>query len=206
MWKPGDTIAYRGIYRDRIWYTQTAMVVEDSSEETVLARLPGAEGRAESDYVQRKKNGRRRWDFQDEEWKLENFPWHTNRLLMILKPEKYYSTLLFWNHESNLFLGYYINFQLPFKRNLLSIDTLDLELDIDIQPDLSFAWKDVDDYERGIETGIILPEWVDAIEVAKSEVLDLLKKRKYPFDGSWLGWIPDPNWPAPTLPPNWDKI
>jgi len=125
---------------------------------------------------------------------------------MILKPEKYYSTLLFWNHESNLFLGYYINFQLPFKRNLLSIDTLDLELDIDIQPDLSFAWKDVDDYERGIETGIILPEWVDAIEVAKTEVLDLLEKRKYPFDGSWLGWIPDPNWPAPTLPPNWDKI
>ena len=83
---------------------------------------------------------------------------------------------------------------------------MDLELDLDVGPDLSFAWKDVHDYEKGIETGIILPEWVEGIEMAKTEVLDRLEKRKYPFDGSWLDWQPDPTWSPPTLPENWDKI
>lgn len=206
LWRPGDMVAWRGIYRDRIWYVQTAIVVKDTADETVLARLPGAEGRAEQDYVQRKKNGRRRWDFQHEDWILEDFPWHTNRLLFLLEPEKYYSTILFWNHESNSFLGYYINFQLPFIRRDRSIDTLDLELDIDIHPDLSFQWKDMDDYEKGIETGIILPDWVQGVELAKLEILDKLEKRRYPFDGSWLDWRPDPNWIPSQLPENWDKI
>ena len=206
LWRPGDMVAWRGIYRDRIWYVQTAIVVKDTVDETVLARLPGAQGRAERDYVQRKKNGRRRWDFQHEDWILEDFPWHTNRLLFLLEPEQYYSTILFWNHESNSFLGYYINFQLPFIKRDRSIDTLDLELDIDIHPDLSFQWKDVDDYEKGIETGIILPEWVQGVELAKIEILDKLEKRQYPFDGSWLDWRPDPSWKPPQLPENWDKI
>lgn len=206
FWKPGDVIAWRGIYRDRIWYAQTAIVVKDTPEETVLARLPGAEGRAEQDYVQKKKTGRRRWDFQHSDWILENFPWHTNRLLFILEPEKYYATIFFWNHEHNEFLGYYINFQLPYQRSHCGIDTLDLELDIDVNPDLSFEWKDVDDYQKGIKTGIILPEWVQGIEMAKAEVLDKLEKRQYPFDGSWLNWMPDPSWSTPKLPQNWDKI
>ncbi len=206
LWKPGDHVMWRGIYRNRIWYAQTAIVVKDSPEETVLARLPGAEGRAEQDYVQKKKNGRRRWDFQHDDWVLEDFPWHTNSLLFLLEPDKYYSTIFFWNHESNKFLGYYVNFQLPFTRNPGGFDTLDLELDIEVNPDFSFKWKDVDDYEKGIQTGIILPEWEEGIEMAKIEILDKLKKRRYPFDGSWMDWRPDPTWTPPTLPANWDKI
>jgi hypothetical protein len=83
---------------------------------------------------------------------------------------------------------------------------LDLELDLAVNPDLSFQWKDVDDYKKGIETGIISPEWVEGIEMAKTEVLDKLEKRQYPFDGSWLDWRPDPSWSPLTLPENWDKI
>lgn len=206
IWKPGQIVAWRGIYRNRVWYAQTAIVVKDSPKETVLARLPGAQGMAEQDYARRKENGRRRWDFQVDDWTLEHFPWHTSRLLFIVEPQKYYSTIFFWNHEKNDFLGYYINFQLPFQRSPYSIDTLDLELDINIHPDLSFEWKDVDDYKKGIETGIILPEWANEIEAAKTEILDRLEKRQYPFDGSWLDWEPDPNWAPPTLPESWDKI
>ena len=103
-------------------------------------------------------------------------------------------------------MGYYINFQLPFMRTNCGIDTLDLELDLDIHPDFSFEWKDVDDYEKGIKTGIILPEWVAEIETAKMKILERLEKRQYPFDGSWLNWMPDPNWLAPRLPEGWDQL
>jgi len=53
---------------------------------------------------------------------------------------------------------------------------------------------------------VILPEWVDKIGEVKSEILDKLEKRQYPFDGSWLDWMPDPKWALPTLTENWDKI
>ena len=71
---------------------------------------------------------------------------------------------------------------------------------------LALEWKDVDDYQKAIECGIIPPEWVQGIETAKPEILDRLEKRQYPFDGSWLDWMPDPAGPLPTLPENWDKI
>jgi protein associated with RNAse G/E len=206
LWKPGDVIAWRGVYRNRVWHAMPTFVVKDTLQGLVLALMPGTDCMVEENYIKGKKNGRRRWDFKDENWRLEKFTWHTNRLLFILEPEKYYSTIFFWNHERNEFVSYYINFQLPFRRTQCGIDTLDLELDIDANPDFSFEWKDLDDYKKGIETGIILPEWVDEIEIAKTEVLDRLAKRLYPFDGSWLNWKPDPNWAPPKLPQNWDKI
>ncbi|MEO8327551.1 MAG: hypothetical protein ABI618_16995, partial [Nitrospirota bacterium] len=56
---------------------------------------PGAECMVEGQYPKGKKNGKRRWDFQVDDWKLEKFIWHTNRLLFILEPKKYYSTVFF---------------------------------------------------------------------------------------------------------------
>jgi protein associated with RNAse G/E len=181
-------------------------VVQDTMDELILVLTPGTNGVVEENYPVGDKNGKRRWDFKEQDWKLAKFTWHTHRLLMILAPEKYYSTNLFWKQDQNKFVGYYINFQLPFTRSHCGIDTLDLELDIDIRPDFSFEWKDLDDYKKGIETGIISPEWVDEIEVAKIEILEKLEKRQYPFDGSWLNWMPDPSWSSPKLPENWDKI
>lgn len=206
MWKTGEVIAWREIYRERIWTAVSMVVVKDTPQEIILAVTPGSERMIEENYPKGKKNGKRRWDFQTENWTLANFNWHTNRLLFILEPEKYYSTVYFWDHTSNEFLCYYINFQLPFKRTHQSIDTLDLELDIIVNPDLSFEWKDLDDYEKGIETGVILPEWVKEIEASKTEILDRLKRRNYPFDNSWLNWEPDPNWALPKLPANWEEI
>lgn len=207
MWQHGDVIAWRGMYRNRPWHIQSGIVVQDTPDEIVVCFLPGAESFAEQDYVDgKKKTGKRRWDFKDKEWKLTHYAWHTNRLLTITEPGKYYSIMLFWNEAKNEFLGYYVNFQLPFQRRHVGIDTLDLDLDIVIAPDLTFQWKDEDDYQQAMEHGIIDPEWMMGIEAAKPEVLERLAKRQYPFDGSWLTWMPDPSWSPPRLPVNWDKI
>ena len=161
---------------------------------------------AERDNINRKKDGNHRWDFKDKSWELEKSHWHTNRLLILLEPAKYYSTTYFWNDVSHEFLCYYINFQLPFKRSHCGIDTLDLDLDLIINPDFSYEWKDIEDYQKAIEEEIIFPEWTKEIDIAKKEILDKLEKRQYPYNGSWLKWTPDPGWSPPKLPENWDKI
>lgn len=206
MWKPGDIVMWRGILRERVWHVQPTIVVKDAPNELVLMLLPGTECMAEETYFKGKRYARRWWDFRDNDWKLAKYSWHTNRLLLILEPEKYYSTILFWDHGRNEFLCYYINFQVPYKRNHQSIDTLDLELDIVIDPDFSFKWKDVDDYQKAIEMELVTPERIQGIEDAKPEILERIEQRHYPFDGSWLDWRPDPSCEPPKLPENWDKI
>jgi predicted RNA-binding protein associated with RNAse of E/G family len=195
-----------GIFRNRVWHAVSSFVVKDTLQELVLAVIPGTNCMVEENYPKSHKDGKRRWDFKDKDWLLEEFTWHTNRMLTITESEKYYSIMLFWNQARNEFLGYYVNFQLPFQRSHCGINSLDLDLDIVIEPDLSFRWKDEDDYQKAIEQGIIIPEWVQNIENAKPEIMERLEKRQYPFDGSWLGWEPDPTWSPPTLPENWDKI
>ena len=206
MWKPGDIVAWRGIFNDRVWHVQPTIVVKDSPEELVLTLVPGTECIADENYPKGKKYGKRRWEFMDNDWTLAKYTWRTNRLLLVLEPEKYFSTIYFWNDASNEFLCYYINFQVPFKRTHCGIDTLDLELDLVIRPNMSSEWKDVDDYKMCIKAGMILPEWASEIEIAKADVLARLAGKRYPLDGSWLGWKPDPNWEPPNLPEGWDKI
>jgi hypothetical protein len=209
-WKLGDVIAYRGIYNQRVSYIQSAVIVQDHPEEVALAILPGAECYAPEGYINGKHGASGQWDrwgdYEKGEWNMQRYVWHTNRLLILIHPEKYYASFYFWQAAENQFLCYYVNFQLPFRRSEIGIDTFDLELDIIIEPTYEWRWKDADEYQNGIERGILLKEWVEGIDAAKQEVFDRLEKHIYPYNGAWLGWMPDPNWLPPTLPENWDKI
>lgn len=206
MWQPGDVIVWRGMYRNKVWHAQTTLVVRDTPQEIVLALLPETECAAPEGYLSGKRTSKRRWQFKDRDWTLEKYSWRTNRLLMLLEPDQFYSTMFFWNHMSNEFLCYYMNFQLPFRRTQNGINTLDLDLDLLIKPDFTFEWKDVDDYQKAVENEVIDPEWIKGIDESKEDILSRLERRSYPFDGSWLNWVPDPHWTPSKLPENWDKI
>src|SRR5258708_19953584 len=100
MWEPNDVIALRDFYRKRLWHALSTIVVKDSSEETVLVLLPGAECIAVEGYLDGKVRSKRRWDFKNSDWNLAKFICHTNRILMIAEPKKYYSFNLFSNHNN----------------------------------------------------------------------------------------------------------
>ena len=205
-WKYGDIVVVRGIFNSSICHAQSAIIVKDTPEEIALSLLPGSECIDLEGYLNGKQNSKRRWDFKDKPFELEKYIWHTNRLLLLIEPENYYSTIYFWHNDTNQFLCYYINFQTPFKRSHVGFDTLDLELDMIINPDNDWKIKDVDDYKKGIANGTILYEWIQEIETAKTKVLAKLAHKQYPFDSSWVNWRPDPSWSAPKLPENWDKV
>ena len=51
-------------------------------------------------------------------------------------------------------------------------------------------------------------EAADEASFAKSEantVREALKNRSWPFFEDWSGWQPDPDWPVPLVPCDWDK-
>ena len=207
--QPGEIVALRGMLHQQPWYIQSTLVVKDSPQETALLLLPGAECAAPSGYIHQKHGDQGHWDrwmeILNATWQLEKYRWRTNRFLILLEPGKFYATIYIWNHASNLFQGYYINFQLPFERSQSGFDTFDLELDILIDPTLQWQWKDLAEYQSGIQLGIITPEWVRGIEQAQVGLFECLSKRQYPLDGSWVNWQPDPAWQAPNLPSGWEN-
>jgi hypothetical protein len=207
-WNPGDTLALRGMYNGHPWYVQSAIVVQDTPAEVAMLILPGAECAAPAGYIHQKHGPEGRWERWQEmlnpPWTLEKYTWQTNRFLILLKPGEFFATIYIWQQATDLFQCYYINFQLPYRRSPYGFDTFDLELDLVIGPDYGWQWKDAEDYQRGIEAGILIPEWTQGIETAKKDVFAKLAQRHYPLNGRWLDWKPDPAWAAPQLPAGWE--
>lgn len=207
-WQPGESLALRGMYNERPWYVQSALMVKDSPREVALLLLPGAECAMPSGYIHKKHGKQRDWQRWQEmlnpSRELEKFNWQTNRFLILLEPGKFYATIFIWNHDRDEFECYYINFQLPFERSQCGFDTLDLELDLVIDPDFQSHWKDAAEYQEGIRAGVIQPNWSEGIENAKKEIFERIENRQYPLNADWLSWIPDPIWTAPQLPAGWE--
>jgi hypothetical protein len=210
MWNSGDTVAMRGVYNNWICYAQSARVIQDTPSETVLLVEPGSECAAPADYIHRRHGDGSHWDRWQQTMSntlnVETFAWRINRFLILLEPEKYFSTVYIWDGASGEFQHYYINFQLPFKRSHCGFDTLDLDLDILVNIQNEWEWKDIDDYEKGIRSGGIRPEWVGEIEKAKGEVFTRIENALYPLNRHWLDWRPDAIWPKTTLVHGWDSV
>jgi hypothetical protein len=210
-WEAGESCVVRGIVNNRVWMAKSVIVVKDKPDETVLLLIPGAQCAFPEGYWRWKKNrdtsqGTRWQEAKSDHITLREFAWERNRILMFLEPEKYYSCCLFWNHISGQFNCYYINFQLPYQRSHCGFDTLDLDLDIVIDPQYHWEWKDEVDYQDGIRESGIQDEWIKGIEDSREEVFDRINKRSYPIDGSWSHWQPVPSWLPPKLPETWQVI
>ncbi len=210
-YREGEHCILRGIVYGKVWIVQSMIVVEDNKDRTTLLLLPGSQCAIPNEYRDWRETGTKdslhRWQISKKTpLLLGEYEWIRNRILFFLEPNKYYAICIFWDHESNVFSNYYINFQLPYKRTKLGFDTLDLDLDIVINKEYEWKWKDVDDYQEGIKEGAIKEEWVKGIEESKHEVITRINNHSHPMDGSWINWKPNPSWNLPKLPNDWENI
>lgn len=208
-WQPGEIAALRGISGGRFWSARSTIVIHDQPDELALLLLPGAECAAPWGYVHQKHGDHSRWDRWGDElsrsWSVDKYNWQTKRCLILMTPGSVYSILLMWEHVNNKFLGYYVNFEIPYTRSLPGFDTHDLELDMVIDPSLAWQWKDQEEYRQGVELGMIKPEIQAEIKQAELQILEKLKKQEYPFDHSWLDVDLNISQRAPGLPAGWDS-
>jgi hypothetical protein len=62
MSNPGETVALRGVYKQRVCYTQSARVIKDTPKETVLLVKPGAECAAPAGYIHKRHGDGTSWN------------------------------------------------------------------------------------------------------------------------------------------------
>ncbi|MDT5025951.1 MAG: hypothetical protein QOE61_2377, partial [Micromonosporaceae bacterium] len=87
------------------------------------------------------------------------------------------------------------------------IDIVDHHLDIVVAPDRTWRWKDEQDFAEctgvpGFWTG---PE-AREIRAEGLRVVAALGDGRFPFDGTWCDFRPDPTWTLPDhLPAGWQR-
>ncbi len=140
------------------------------------------------------------------EWALEDAVWERARWLQLLEPGAAHAIHLWWLAPDWQFAGWYVNLQEPFLRTELGLDYMDHMLDIVIDPDLSWRWKDEDEIAEAVSIGLVTQDWADEVRREGERVIGRLEARQSPFRDGWEHWRPDPDWPLPELPEGWDDI
>ncbi len=83
---------------------------------------------------------------------------------------------------------------------------MDQLLDVVIEPDLSWRWKDEDELIEAVAFGLLSTCQGEAICAEGERAIERLEARKPPFCDGWEEWQPEPGWKLPTLPADWNRL
>jgi hypothetical protein len=211
--EPGRLVVHRNVRNGRIGWVRPARVVSDD-ERGLLLWI--ARGTPVVNEVSGDGRGMRTMPFT--EWitagvSLKHGTWDGPGLLKLLPPDVAHSVWWF-RGDDDRFACWYVNLERPGVRwddgatgGTAGVDIVDEDLDIVIEPDRAWRWKDEGEFlER-----LAIPEhyWVAdeaAVRAEGARVVKEIEAGVFPFDGTWCDYRPPPEWAAPPeLPAGWDR-
>ena len=125
-------------------------------------------------------------------------------VLTMNTPDANSSVWLFWSPGWD-FLRWYVNLQSPYERTSRGIAIGqpplpgDLLLDITVDADLSWSWKDSDEFDAACEAGLLSADDRQLALDEASRMIERIEARASPFDEPWPAWRPDAAGPTPHL-------
>lgn len=194
-WPPGAGVVRRETWRGRPWLGIPVIVVHDE-QELLATYIAGGAPLA----------------FPDGDWPGGSHPWRGKTawrghgVLMLQRPGEAHAVWVFWRGRERRFAGWYVNLQAPFRRTALGYDTLDHELDLWVEPDGSWRWKDAELLERRVADGRFTPAEADIIRTEGARVATELDAGRRWWSDDWADWEPDASWVAPSLPEGWQLV
>lgn len=126
--------------------------------------------------------------------------WRSWHQLIVAGPGRAHAVYMRWSAATWKFNGWYVNLQEPLRRTESGFATEDYFLDILVDPDLTWQWKDEDELEEAVAVGRVTRAEADTIRQEGKRVIADIEARRSPFDGSFVDWRPDPAWRIPALP------
>jgi hypothetical protein len=192
-WRPGEQIVRREICLGLPWLGQAAIVVRDTEDLLALFVAEGSE-----------------LAYPDGDWPGGFHPWHGKErwhghgVLQLQRPREAHAVWLFWTGPERRLDFWYVNLQAPFRRTSLGIDTQDHELDIVIEVDGSWRFKDEERLDEWVRLGRWTEAEVAAIRVEGARIAAELDAGERWWSDEWATWEPDPAWRGGDLPAGWE--
>jgi len=207
-WQRGDTIVLQEIWRAKLWAARPMIVVEDEVDRLALWFPQGTIWKAPTTHPSRQWHevrGERlaecaalgEWVLRDSEWDVDT--------LCLLEPGVGYAIWVSWLPEFEPW-GWYVNLQEPFRRTPQGIQTMDLMLDVIVDVDRSWRWKDEDELETLVRRGVFSRALADRARADGLDAIQRAERNEPPFSEPWHDWRPRPEWSLPRLPKGWDLV
>jgi hypothetical protein len=177
--RPGDVVELRSVYRGRVRWAFPHRVVADDGERFALYLAPGTEGVL----LGRSPDGRylERW-ISDEEPHAHVWRWH--HILALTRRGDAHALWHFWDEDWN-FVCWYVQLHAPIVERDGVLDTMDHALDVFVEPDGTWRWKDEDDFAEAQALGVFTPEEASAVRAEGERVI-----AARPWPTGWEGWRP----------------
>ena len=177
---------------DRI---QVARLLDDSESRTVLFVLAGSE------YLHPNPSPDPRAPFLRSTY--ENRIWRNWSVVRHMFPGERYSIWAMYRSEDGGFARWYVNIEAPFSRTRSGFETTDHELDIVIESDRTWAWKDEDHLANMVAAGTFTTDEAVAFRQHGLDAIARLQQNDVPFSEPWPNWQPPEDW-EPLEMPEWD--
>ena len=121
---------------------------------------------------------------------------HTLRLCS----ESEWSSVLWFFEPDGTFRNWYVNLEIPRGRTEHTTDRVDGALDVVVAPDRTWHWKDEDEAAAAIACGRLTEPDLARLRAEGERHAALAEAGKFPYDGTWCDFRPDPEWPPPAMP------
>ena len=210
QWSPGAQIVQYEMLGMGIGLARTVTVVDDGPSHIALYSHPGTRTvtRGIENYRSLGLSERidlriRMLDPGTGEFREEKTP--DNYVLTLTPHNSWHSVMLFWSPEWQ-FKTWYVNFQSPIRRVRHGVQQHDYALDIVVRTDMSWSWKDEDEFEELVARGYFSDDQVSSIRSEAARMVRMIESVGSPFCEGWEHWRPDPSWPIPQLPNDWGDV
>ena len=131
-------------------------------------------------------------------------PSHSH-VLTLTPPDSGHAIWLFWSSDWE-FKRWSVNLQSPLRRVRQGVQLHDYVLDIVVNPDMSWAWKDADEFEELIVRGFFGADLAMSIRDEAARVVRTIESVGRPFCDGRSDWRPDASWAVPRLPDDWFDV
>ncbi|MER6994288.1 DUF402 domain-containing protein [Streptomyces sp. NPDC000410] len=205
-WTAGDHILwrYRGNGSGDVHICRPVTVVEDSDELLAVWMAPGTECvkpvLANGTPVQHEPLATRYTAPRT----TARSRWFGTGVLKLARPGEPWSVWLFWERGWR-FKNWYVNLEEPRTRWSGGVDSEDHFLDITVRPDRSWDWLDEDEFAQAQQAGLMNAGKARRVRAAGRSAVEVIQAWGAPFSDGWEDWRPDPLWPVPELPTDWNR-
>ena len=204
---PGEVVVYHEIWRDHVWAARPMIVVRDTEHQVALWFPKGTIWKRPIPPSGHPAGGDRglrlgrclatgEWVFEDAQWDVST--------LVLVRPDDWHAIWVSWLDDGTQW-GWYVNLQEPLRRTSKGFATMDLALDVLIENDRTWRWKDEDELETFVAMGVLDRALAERLRAEGLRVAHRAERNEPPFSDPWGDWRPSPAWSSPSLPDLWEQ-
>jgi uncharacterized protein DUF402 len=207
-WTSGQPILVQEVWADRVWAARPMAVVEDQGQWLALWYPKGTRWKAPTSPSSRPRAATRGERLATAlargDWVFVDAVWDVDTLVLVAEGD-WHAIWVSWL-DGGVHWGWYVNLQHPYRRTSCGLETMDYALDVIVDVDRAWRWKDEDELEMFVEHRVFDRELAQRLRDEGLAVARRAERNEPPFDANWPQWRPDPSWGRPELPAGWDRL